>query len=70
MQAQYLRRDFEEKLHSGLDDHNTETLQLGRMTGYPLLLSNEKQMIAHAQEFGFFANVEMITQILLIGGII
>ena len=70
MQAQYLRRDFEEKLHSGLDVHNTETLQLGRMTGYPLLLSNEKQMVTHAQEFGFLTDVEMITKILLIGSFI
>lgn len=27
-------------------------------------------MVAHAQEFGLFANVEMIPQVLLIGGIV
>ena len=39
-----------------------------RIVEYRLLLaSHKKQMVAHAQKFGLFADVEMITQILLIG---
>ena len=35
-----------------------------------LFLTNKKQVIAHAQKFGLFADVEMITKVLLIRSLV
>ena len=42
-----------------------------RIVEYRILFaSNKKKMVTHSKKFRFFANVEMITKVLLIGGIV